>query len=163
MLARRRVPAAFAAAGALAFASSVFACGGDPLPSGDTDPDASAGSDSGLPETAPALPSSTCEKDADCTGAKSGKCLPVGGGQKACVDAKSCTGGAGANSKCGGTPNDDKSEGTSDCCQTVAVPGGTFDAWLASQGKLGGQHKVPRLLNSREVLEAVLAKAVELA
>ena len=40
-----------------------------------------------------------------------------------------------------------------------AVPGGTFEAWLASQGKLGGQHKVPRLLNSREVLEAVLAAA----
>ena len=37
-----------------------------------------------------------------------------------------------------------------------AVPPGTFDAWLARQGKLGGQHKVPRLLNSREVLEAVL-------
>ena len=40
-----------------------------------------------------------------------------------------------------------------------AVPAGTFEAWLASQGKLGGQHKVPRLLNSREVLEAVLATA----
>ena len=40
-----------------------------------------------------------------------------------------------------------------------AVPTGTFEAWLASQGKLGGQHKVPRLLNSREVLEAVLATA----
>ncbi|GAB3574876.1 GH3 auxin-responsive promoter family protein [Hymenobacter daeguensis] len=38
-----------------------------------------------------------------------------------------------------------------------AVPSGTFEAWLARQGKLGGQHKVPRLLNSREVLEAVLA------
>ena len=40
-----------------------------------------------------------------------------------------------------------------------AVPAGTFEAWLASQGKLGGQHKVPRLLNSRTVLEAVLAAA----
>ena len=37
-----------------------------------------------------------------------------------------------------------------------AVPSGTFETWLARQGKLGGQHKVPRLLNSREVLEAVL-------
>ncbi|GAA4352337.1 GH3 auxin-responsive promoter family protein [Hymenobacter saemangeumensis] len=36
------------------------------------------------------------------------------------------------------------------------LPAGTFEAWLAGQGKLGGQHKVPRLLNSREVLEAVL-------
>jgi len=43
------------------------------------------------------------------------------------------------------------------------LPGGTFDAWLAGQGKLGGQHKVPRLLNSREVLEAVLATAVRSA
>ena len=42
-----------------------------------------------------------------------------------------------------------------------AVPAGTFDAWLARQGKLGGQHKVPRLLNSREVLEAVLRAASE--
>ena len=40
-----------------------------------------------------------------------------------------------------------------------AVPAGTFEAWLAGQGKLGGQHKVPRLLNSREVLEAVLAQS----
>ena len=40
-----------------------------------------------------------------------------------------------------------------------AVPGGTFETWLAHQGKLGGQHKVPRLLNSRDVLEAVLRAA----
>jgi hypothetical protein len=39
------------------------------------------------------------------------------------------------------------------------VPAGTFEAWLGAKGKLGGQHKVPRLLNSREVLEAVLAHA----
>ena len=44
-----------------------------------------------------------------------------------------------------------------------AVPAGTFEAWLARQGKLGGQHKVPRLLNSREVLEAVLRTAAEMA
>jgi hypothetical protein len=41
------------------------------------------------------------------------------------------------------------------------VPAGTFEAWLAGQGKLGGQHKVPRLLNSREVLEAVLQAAAD--
>ena len=40
-----------------------------------------------------------------------------------------------------------------------AVPAGTFDAWLASRGQLGGQHKVPRLLSSREVVEAVLLAA----
>jgi hypothetical protein len=39
------------------------------------------------------------------------------------------------------------------------VPTGTFEAWLASEGKLGGQHKVPRLLNSRTTLEAVLTQA----
>ncbi|PJJ48373.1 GH3 auxin-responsive promoter family protein [Hymenobacter chitinivorans] len=33
---------------------------------------------------------------------------------------------------------------------------GTFTRWLARKGKLGGQHKVPRLSNSREILEAVL-------
>ncbi|GAA4390304.1 GH3 auxin-responsive promoter family protein [Hymenobacter koreensis] len=38
---------------------------------------------------------------------------------------------------------------------TVAAPG-TFEAWLAKKGKLGGQHKVPRLSNSRELLEALL-------
>jgi hypothetical protein len=43
-----------------------------------------------------------------------------------------------------------------------AVPSGTFEACLAGQGKLGGQHKVPRLLNSREVLEAVLRAAADM-
>lgn len=33
---------------------------------------------------------------------------------------------------------------------------GTFYAWLSSKGKLGGQHKVPRLNNERRVLEEVL-------
>jgi hypothetical protein len=36
------------------------------------------------------------------------------------------------------------------------VPAGTFEAWLRQRGPLGGQRKVPRLSNSREVLEAVL-------
>ena len=43
--------------------------------------------------------------------------------------------------------------------QLRVLPAGTFEAWLASQGKLGGQHKVPRLSNSRQVLEAVLRVA----
>ncbi|MBC6991731.1 GH3 auxin-responsive promoter family protein [Hymenobacter sp. BT491] len=38
---------------------------------------------------------------------------------------------------------------------TVAAPG-TFERWLAGKGKLGGQHKVPRLSNSREIVEEVL-------
>ncbi|MBJ6145776.1 GH3 auxin-responsive promoter family protein [Hymenobacter sp. BT559] len=39
------------------------------------------------------------------------------------------------------------------------VPVGTFEAWLRGQGPLGGQRKVPRLSNAREVLEAVLTLA----
>ncbi|RZK90171.1 MAG: hypothetical protein EOO62_35460, partial [Hymenobacter sp.] len=41
------------------------------------------------------------------------------------------------------------------------VPAGTFEAWLRRQGPLGGQRKVPRLSNAREVLEAVLAVATQ--
>ncbi|WP_019948729.1 GH3 auxin-responsive promoter family protein [Hymenobacter aerophilus] len=40
---------------------------------------------------------------------------------------------------------------------TVA-PAGTFGRWLASRGKLGGQHKVPRLSNSRELLDEILSQ-----
>ena len=118
--------AALAAAGALVFVSSIFACGGDPEAEAEPDP---GGLDGGnLPEVAPALLASiTCTSDAECTGARAGKCAPVGGGQKACVHPKSCVGGAGADSKCGGVANDQKAEGTSDCCQTIAVPGGSFN------------------------------------
>jgi len=31
-----------------------------------------------------------------------------------------------------------------------------FDNWLRSIGKLGGQHKVPRLMNNREIVEQIL-------
>ena len=34
---------------------------------------------------------------------------------------------------------------------------GTFTDWLRSKGKLGGQHKVPRLSNERNTLEEILA------
>ncbi len=34
---------------------------------------------------------------------------------------------------------------------------GTFKEWLRSKGKLGGQHKVPRLSNDRKTLEEILA------
>ncbi|MVN76051.1 hypothetical protein GO988_06915 [Hymenobacter sp. HMF4947] len=37
------------------------------------------------------------------------------------------------------------------------LPAGTFEAWLRSRGRLGGQFKVPRLSNSRQILEEVLA------
>lgn len=36
------------------------------------------------------------------------------------------------------------------------VPEGTFDQWLKSNGKLGGQNKVPRLSNNRIILEQIL-------
>ncbi|MBM3412664.1 MAG: GH3 auxin-responsive promoter family protein [Bacteroidetes bacterium] len=36
------------------------------------------------------------------------------------------------------------------------VARGTFAAWLKQKGKLGGQHKVPRLSNDRTVLEQIL-------
>ena len=31
-----------------------------------------------------------------------------------------------------------------------------FDDWLKSKGKLGGQHKIPRLSNSREYIEELM-------
>jgi hypothetical protein len=36
------------------------------------------------------------------------------------------------------------------------VPPGTFHAWMKTRGKLGGQHKVPRLSNSRDYVEGLL-------
>ncbi|MEO6069676.1 MAG: GH3 auxin-responsive promoter family protein [Chitinophagaceae bacterium] len=37
-----------------------------------------------------------------------------------------------------------------------SVPVNTFDSWLQSKGKLGGQHKVPRLSNDRKLIEEIL-------
>lgn len=42
------------------------------------------------------------------------------------------------------------------------APRGTFYAWMKQRGKLGGQHKVPRLANSREYLDDILGKALKL-
>ena len=33
----------------------------------------------------------------------------------------------------------------------------TFDKWLKGKGKLGGQHKVPRLSNERKMIDEILA------
>ena len=41
--------------------------------------------------------------------------------------------------------------------EVIAAPSGTFDAWLKAHGKLGGQHKVPRLSNERKIIEDILA------
>jgi hypothetical protein len=37
------------------------------------------------------------------------------------------------------------------------VPKNTFKNWLSSKGKLGGQHKVPRLSNDRKLVEEITA------
>src|SRR5690554_3531822 len=37
---------------------------------------------------------------------------------------------------------------------------GTFEKWLKNKGKLGGQHKVPRLSNYRNVVEEILTLEV---
>jgi hypothetical protein len=39
---------------------------------------------------------------------------------------------------------------------------GTFDEWLKVNGKLGGQNKIPRLSNNREILEQILQVAGQL-
>jgi hypothetical protein len=36
-----------------------------------------------------------------------------------------------------------------------AVPANTFENWLQSKGKLGGQHKVPRLSNDRKFIDEI--------
>jgi hypothetical protein len=38
-----------------------------------------------------------------------------------------------------------------------SLPQGMFEKWLRSKGKLGGQHKVPRLSNDRKYIEEILA------
>jgi hypothetical protein len=37
------------------------------------------------------------------------------------------------------------------------LPHGSFTKWLRSKGKMGGQHKVPRLSNERKFLEEILS------
>jgi hypothetical protein len=39
------------------------------------------------------------------------------------------------------------------------APSGTFYQWMRKRGKLGGQHKVPRLQNDRGVLEEIVANS----
>jgi hypothetical protein len=41
--------------------------------------------------------------------------------------------------------------------QVLVAPQGTFYAWMRARGKLGGQHKVPRLSNNREFIDGVKA------
>lgn len=44
--------------------------------------------------------------------------------------------------------------------QIVKARPGLFNDWLKQQGKLGGQHKVPRLSNTRNYIEQLLAMNV---
>jgi len=39
--------------------------------------------------------------------------------------------------------------------EALAVPPGTFAAWMKSRGQLGGQHKVPRIINDAELFEGL--------
>jgi len=41
--------------------------------------------------------------------------------------------------------------------EVIEADSGLFERWLASKGKLGGQHKVPRLANSRAIIDECLA------
>ena len=40
--------------------------------------------------------------------------------------------------------------------EVVKAPRGLFDRWLKSKGKLGGQHKVPRLSNTRTHIDEIM-------
>lgn len=40
--------------------------------------------------------------------------------------------------------------------ELTPVPRGTFERWLASTGRLGGQRKVPRLSNNRRIADAII-------
>ena len=44
--------------------------------------------------------------------------------------------------------------------QIISAPQGTFYKWLKNKGKLGGQHKVPRLANNREYIDEII-KTIE--
>ena len=43
----------------------------------------------------------------------------------------------------------------------VVARQGLFHDWLKQKGKLGGQHKVPRLSNSRQHIEEILSLAAK--
>ncbi len=43
-----------------------------------------------------------------------------------------------------------------DCLEIIPAKPGVFDSWLRNRQKLGGQHKVPRLYNQRDIIEEIL-------
>lgn len=46
--------------------------------------------------------------------------------------------------------------------QVIAVKKGTFHHWLERKGKLGGQHKIPRLSNNRDYIDDILKQINQL-
>ena len=40
--------------------------------------------------------------------------------------------------------------------EIIPARSGLFDAWLKEKGKLGGQHKIPRLSNARDIIEDMM-------
>jgi hypothetical protein len=40
--------------------------------------------------------------------------------------------------------------------EVIPAKQGLFYQWMASKGKMGGQHKIPRLVNGRKVMEEML-------
>ena len=40
--------------------------------------------------------------------------------------------------------------------EVIPARHGVFDKWLRNQGKLGGQHKIPRLSNDRKIIEQII-------
>ena len=51
------------------------------------------------------------------------------GGKLIASDSRSCTGGPGADKQCGGVDGDDTKLGTTDCCESRYVPGGSFNRY----------------------------------
>ncbi|MFN8321828.1 MAG: GH3 auxin-responsive promoter family protein [Chitinophagales bacterium] len=46
------------------------------------------------------------------------------------------------------------------CLEVIVLKPGTFYKWLASKNKLGGQNKIPRLVNGRSVIDEILASCL---
>ena len=51
---------------------------------------------------------------------------------------------------------EDKRNSSLETLQLHQEKEGLFYKWLSNKNKLGGQHKIPRLSNSRELLEELL-------
>ena len=46
---------------------------------------------------------------------------------------------------------------TLQCLEVIVARNGLFEEWLKAKGKLGGQHKVPRLSNERKNIDELIA------